>query len=62
MKYMTKRNIEKVTSIIVRKGYDRITAENMAINCFCMVQHFDIPIEVCIERIEDTYKHGMAIS
>lgn len=56
MKYMTKKNIKKVTEMIMKKGYDPITAENMAINCFCMAQQFEMAVEDCIVIIEDTYE------
>lgn len=56
MRYMTKKNIEKATAIIMGKGYDHITAENMAINCFCMAQQFGEAVEDCIKTIENTYK------
>ena len=39
MKYMTKKNIEKVTNIIMKKGYDKNTAENMA-------QHLNLNISI----------------
>lgn len=55
MKYMTKKNIEKVTNIIMKKGYDKNTAENIAINCFCIAQQFNEKVEDLIMRIEDTY-------
>ena len=56
MKYMTKKNIEKVTNMIMEKGYDHITAENMAINCFCIAQQFGESVENCVRTIESTYK------
>ena len=56
MKYMTKKNIEKVTNMIMEKGYDHITAENMAINCFCIAQQFGESVEDCVRTIESTYK------
>ena len=56
MKYMTKKNIEKVTNMIMEKGYDHITAENMAINCFCMAQQFGESVDDCVRTIESTYK------
>ena len=55
MKYMTKKNIEKVTDMIIKKGYDHITAENMAVNCFCIAQQFGENVEDCVRRIEETY-------
>ena len=40
----------------MKKGYDPITAENMAINYFCMAQQFEMAVEDCIVIIEDTYE------
>lgn len=60
MKYMTKKNMEKATNIIMQKGYDRITAENMAVNCFCAAQQFNESVEYWVSRIEETYKPRIA--
>lgn len=52
--------MEKATNIIMQKGYDRITAENMAVNCFCAAQQFNESVEYWVSRIEETYKPRIA--
>lgn len=53
MKYLTLKNMEKATKMIMEKGYTREEANNMAINCFAMVNQFSNSVEFYIGKILD---------
>lgn len=51
MKYLTLKNMERATQMIMDKGYDREEANNMALNCFAMVNQFSNSVEFYIGKI-----------
>ena len=57
MKFKTKKNIERATKMIVDKGYDLETANNMAINAFeqVRVDNFYHHVEYYIDQIQIRY-------
>ena len=51
MRYLTLKNMEKATEMIMEKGYDREEANEMAMNCFTMVNKNTCGVEFFIDMI-----------
>ena len=57
MRYLTLKNVERATELIMAKGYSREEANNMAINCFAMVNQFSNSVEFYIDKIISKEEH-----
>ena len=53
MKYVTLKNMEKVTRMIADKGYEWNDANNIAINCFEESKRTGMLVEFFISKIRD---------
>ena len=53
MKRLTLKNFAKATNLIMAKGYAKIQAEDMAINCFALNSTFGGNVEEYIQKIDE---------
>lgn len=51
MRYVTLKNMEKATKMIMEKGYSKKEANDMAIKCFAMVNKHTPSVEFFISKI-----------
>ena len=66
MKYLTSKNMEKATRMIMDKGYDINEAEHMAMNSFALVRghkfyhHVEYFIDKILTKEEYKKEYGLA--
>ena len=54
MKRLTLKNFEMAMNLIMAKGYTKLQANDIAINCFALASNFGGNVEQYIQKIDET--------
>ena len=54
MKRLTLKNFEMAMNLIMAKGYTKLQANDIALNCFALASNFGGDVEQYIQKIDET--------